>query len=163
MQDEPPEDLVTREQCTALAEKLGADWKKLAAEFNYEDSELELIETNRRKSDAPLSDAAYFLKFWMVGRVVATLRATVGGGIEVRAAFCPNSTLVQPTWSTVGVKDNNMQERPVSMYVGLLIRGYFCSQDMEREKATVTSLRCALKEVGLVEISNDVLGSADDG
>ena len=80
MQDEPPEDLVTREQCTALAEKLGADWKKLAAEFNYEDSELELIETNRRKSDAPLSDAAYFLKFWMVGRVVATLRATVGGG-----------------------------------------------------------------------------------
>ena len=34
---------------------------------------------------------------------------------------------------------------------------------MEREKATVTSLRCALKEVGLVEISNDVLGSADDG
>ena len=78
MQDEPPEDLVTREQCTALAEKLGADWKKLAAEFNYEDSELELIETNRRKSDAPLSDAAYFLKFWMVGRGVATLGAMGG-------------------------------------------------------------------------------------
>ena len=44
-EDEEVTGLISKDQCEALAEKLGSEWKKLAAELNFPEDDVKYLES----------------------------------------------------------------------------------------------------------------------